>query len=72
MAILNVTSRTKMDSEFFCLFVLLYRAVLWHMEVPKLRVILELQLLATPQQHQIQASSATYTTAHGKVRSLTH
>ena len=25
-----------------------------------------------PQQHQIRAESATYTTAHGKARSLTH
>ena len=37
------------------------------MEVPRLRVELELQLLAyiTVQQHRIQAVSVTYNTAHG-------
>ena len=43
-------------------------------EVPRLGVELELQLLAypQPQQHRIQAASATYTTAHGNAVSLTH
>ena len=37
-------------------------------------VQLELQLIATPQtrQHQIQAASVTYTTAHGNAVYLTH
>ena len=43
------------------------------MEVPWLRVKLELQLSAVPQPQprQIQAESATYTTAHSNARSLT-
>ena len=44
---------------------------LWHMEVPRLGVKLELQLPATPQQHQISAVSATYTAAHSHSGSLT-
>ena len=47
----------------------------WHMQVPRLGVKSELQLLAPtpqPQEHQIQATSATYTTAHGNAGSLTH
>ena len=40
----------------------------WHMEVPRLGVKSELW----PQQHQIQAESATYTTAEGNTRSLTY
>ena len=45
-----------------------------HMELPSLGVKLEFQLLHTPQprQCQIQAESATYTTAGGNTRSLTH
>ena len=43
-----------------------------HMEVPRLGVELEVQLRRAPQQHQIQASSATYTAAWGNARSLTH
>ena len=42
-----------------------------HMEVPKLGVESELQLLAhtpQPQQLRIQATSMTYTTAHCKAR----
>ena len=44
------------------------------MEVPRLRVELELQLptYTTATELGIQASSATYTTAHGNTRSLTH
>ena len=42
------------------------------MEVPRLGVELELELLAYLQQCGIQATSATYTTAHGKAGSLTH
>ena len=46
----------------------------WHMEVPGLGVEYELPLLAytQPQQCQIRASSATYTTAQGNARCLTH
>ena len=48
--------------------------LLRHMEVPRLGVESELQLPAytAPQQRRIRASSATYTTAHGNARSLTH
>ena len=44
------------------------------MEVPMLRVDLELQLLAytTAQQRQVQTVSVTYTAACVNVRSLTH
>ena len=44
------------------------------MEGPRLGVKLELQLpaYATVQQHRIRVKSATYTTAHGNARSLTH
>ena len=45
------------------------------MEGARLRVELELQLLAyatQSQQHRIQAASATYTTANGNTRFLTH
>ena len=47
----------------------------WHMEGPKPGVELELQPCQPapqPQQHGIQADSATYTTAHGNARSLIH
>ena len=45
-----------------------------HMEVPRLGVKSELQRWPMPQsqQHGTQASSLTYTTAHGNARSLTH
>ena len=42
-----------------------------HMEVPRLWVESELQLLAYPQRHQIWATSATYTPAHSNTGSLT-
>ena len=44
------------------------------MEVPRLRVQLELQLLAytTAIATWDQSCSVTYTTAHGNARSLTH
>ena len=47
---------------------------LWHMEVLRLGVELELQLpvYTTPQQPQIRVMSANYTTAHSNARSLTH
>ena len=52
---------------FFFLTFCLSRAAN-HMEVPMLGVKSEL----LPQQRQIQAVSATYTTAHGNAGSLTH
>ena len=44
------------------------------MEVPGPEIESELQLLPTlqPQEHQIQAAAATYTTACGNAGSLTH
>ena len=46
---------------------------LWHMEVPRLGVQLELQLPANVTAiTKIQAMSATYTTAHSNTRALTH
>ena len=47
---------------FFCFL----EPHLQHMEVPRLGPTPQ------PQQHKIQAESATYTTAHGNTRSLTH
>ena len=53
---------------FFCLLSFVFLGLhLWHMEVPRLGFEVELQ----PQQHQIQAPSVTYTTAHGNTGSLT-
>ena len=43
-----------------------------HMEIPRLGVQSELQLLPIPQQCRIQALSVTYSTAHSNTRSLTH
>ena len=45
-----------------------------HVEVPRLGVKSELQMPAytQPQQRQIQALSATYTTTHDHAGSLTH
>ena len=47
---------------------------LQHMDVPRLGIESDLQLRPKlqPQQHQIQAASSTYTTAHGNPGSLTH
>ena len=60
----------------FVVVVLLFRAALHpqHMEVPRLGMESELPLPAypQPQQCQIGAVSATYTTAHDCVGSLTH
>ena len=58
---------------FVCLFFFL-QLNLRHMEVPRLCAESELQLQPTPQpqQHQIWATSATYTSPWGKGRSLTH
>ena len=46
----------------------------WHMEVPRLGVQSDCSCWPTPlpQQHEIQAKSATYTATHGNTRSLTH
>ena len=47
---------------------------LQHMDVPRLGIESDLQLRPKlqPQQHQIQAASSTYTTAHGNPGSLIH
>ena len=44
---------------------------MWHMEVPRLGVQLQLELQAYAMQHRIRATSATYTTAHHNTGSLT-
>ena len=56
------------SSLFFCFLGLHLR----HMEVPRLGVELELQVLATATATQIPAASVTNTTAHGNTRPLTH
>ena len=60
--------------SFFSLSFLLFGPHLWQMEVPRLGVQSELQLLAfaQPQQQGIWAMSVTYTTAHSNSGSLTH
>jgi len=60
---------------FFFFFVFVFLGLHpWHMEVPRLGVELELQLLAYDRrwQRRIQASSAAYITAHSNAGSLTH
>ena len=42
----------------------------WHMEVPRLGVVIGAAAFAIST--QIRAESATYTTAHGNTGSLTH
>ena len=44
----------------------------WHMEAPRLGVKSELQLPPMPQQHQIWATSVTYTTAQWQQEILNH
>ena len=58
---------------FFCLFVFL-GPYPWHLEVPGEGSNRSCRRWPTPQpqQGQIQAGSATYTTAHGNAGSLTH
>ena len=64
--------------RIFLSFVFVLGLRLWHMEVPRLGVKLELQLLtyttapAIAMLGGIRDVSATYTTAHGNARSLTH
>ena len=67
----------KLKSTFIRLFLFFFFFLgphPWHIDVPRLGVKSELSHLPTPQpqQHQIQTSSETYTTAHGNVGSLTH
>ena len=64
-------------SFFLFTFIYLFIFVLlgphpWHTEIPRLRVKLELQLPASATATATQAVSATYTTAWGNTRSLTH
>ena len=61
--------------DFFLGFVFVFCFLgphLLHMEVPRLGVESSCSCQPTPQQHQIQAESAAYITAHGNARSLTH
>ena len=60
----EILSLQEKDLFFFFFFLLSFLGpILQHIEVPRLGVELELWL---------QATSATYTTAHGNVVSLTH
>ena len=66
------TRREKSEQEisiFF--FFLIFRAHLWHMEIPGLGVLLDAPK-PQPQQCQLWAASATYTAASGNTRPLTH
>ena len=53
-------------SFFFFFFLFFLQPYLWHTEIPRLGVKSELWLRPTsePQQHQIRAISASYTTAY--------
>ena len=65
----------KQQFFFVCLFVLFFLGLhLWHMEVPRLGIKLELhcQPRPQPQQRRIWAASATYITAHSNAGSLSH
>ena len=67
--------RVGTNNHFFFFFGFFFLVPhLQHMEVPRLGVESELQLLAEPQPQQlgIQAASINYTTAHGNIRSLTY
>ena len=70
----NSSSEGKLVLSYLSFFLSFLGLYLWHMEVPKLRVKLELLLLAftTATQCRIQAASLTYATAHGNTGSLTH
>ena len=61
----RVNQKNHLPDFFFPFFWGLHS---WCMEVPGLAVKSELQ----PEQHWIQATSETYTIAHGNARSLTH
>ena len=57
-----------------CVLFCLFRASSADMEVHRLGVKMNCShwSIPQPQQHQVQATSATYTTSHGNARSLTH
>ena len=63
-----------MNFFFFFFFFCFLGLHPWHMEVPRLGVESEQQLLAyaTATATQGPSRSATYTTAHGNAGSLTH
>ena len=71
---LKQNSVTSYPNHFLFFFLFLLGTHLQHMEVPRVGVRLELQLLPTsqPQQCQIPAVSATYTTVHSNAGSLTY
>ena len=59
---------------FFFFFLIFLGPHQWHMEVPRQgpNQSCSCRPMPQPQQHGIQATSATYTTAHGNAGSLTH
>ena len=61
------------DGIFIFLIFIFLGLHLWHMDVPRLGVKLELQLPAytQPQQHQIWVVPVTYTAAHSNAGSST-
>ena len=69
----SISKDTKIHIFFFFSFVFL-GPHMQHMEVPRLGVELELQLLAytTATAMWDRTASATYTTVHGNAGSLTH
>ena len=63
----------KKKFVFICLFVYFLGLHLWHVEVPRLGVELELQLPAcTTATATLDLNFAPYTTAYSNVGSLTH
>ena len=57
---------------FFFFFLCFLGPHLWHMEIPRLIRAVAAKPTPEPQQCRIRATSATYTTAYGNARSLTH
>jgi len=73
----NIWLLTRSQASFYCCFGLFLSFCFLephprHMDVPRLGVESELQLMSQPQQCQIRAASMTCTTAHGNARSFTH
>ena len=70
----HLTSLPELPGMSFCLTLFfLFHLHLQHMELSRLEIESELHVLTPqPQQHWIQAASATYTTAHANAESLTH
>ena len=70
----RIASGSTLMTSFFFFFAFFLGSHLWHMEVPRLGVKSELQLLVRDSYSNagFRATSATYPVAHSNARSLTH